>query len=147
MRPRLVLIFASLLSSIVPATFARESESSMDSHPVSVVEADVYVNRFLTTMKLKCFAEDLELLQGVEALEDGFYDSDELLDATQDHAEYLAEKITIRDASGDLIPAKVTEIIDIQIPEEGIRAGTLMNYQMGFELEFKYEEPPEFITI
>ena len=98
-------------------------------------------------MKLKCFAEDLELLQGVEALEDGFYDSEELLDATQDHAEYLAEKITIRNAAGDLIPAKVTEIVDIQIPDDGIRAGTLMNYQMGFELEFKYEEPPEFITI
>ncbi|MDB4357719.1 hypothetical protein N9Z11_03515, partial [Mariniblastus sp.] len=51
------------------------------AHPVSVVEADIYVNRAQTTMRLKCFAEDLELLQGVEALENGFYDSDELLDA------------------------------------------------------------------
>ena len=30
------------------------------NHPVSVVEADIYVNRFKTTMRLKCFAEDLE---------------------------------------------------------------------------------------
>ncbi len=116
-------------------------------HPVSVVEADIYVNRFRTTMKLKCFAEDLELLQGVAPLEDGFYDPDELVDATQDHAKYLAEKITIRNAEGELLPARVTEVIEFEIPEEGIRSGTLMNYQMGFVLEFEYDQPPEFITI
>ncbi len=118
-----------------------------NSHPVSVVEADIYVNRAQTTMRLKCFAEDLELLQGVEALEDGFYDSEELLDATKDHAEYLAERITIRDANGNLFKPKITEIIDIEIPEEGIKAGMLMNYPMGFEIEFKYDRPPEFITV
>ncbi|MGB1930205.1 MAG: hypothetical protein ACPHO8_12920 [Mariniblastus sp.] len=123
------------------------TNSAPKSHPVSVVEADIYVNRAQTTMRLKCFAEDLELLQGVEALEDGFYDSEELLDATKDHAEYLAERITIRDANGNLFQPKITEIIDIEIPEEGIKAGMLMNYPMGFEIEFKYDEPPEFITI
>ncbi len=101
------------------------------SHPVSVVEADIYVNRFRTTMRLKCFAEDLELLQGVEALEDGLYDSEELLDATKDHAEYLAEKITIRNAAGELMTPKIKEIIDIEIPDEGIKAGNLMNFSDG----------------
>lgn len=118
-----------------------------NAHPVSVVEADIYVNRAQITMRLKCFAEDLELLQGVEALENGLYDSDELLDATKDHAEYLAERITIRDANGNLFTPKITEIIDIVIPEEGIKAGMLMNYPMGFEIEFKYDKPPEFITV
>lgn len=118
-----------------------------NAHPVSVVEADIYVNRAQITMRLKCFAEDLELLQGVEALENGLYDSDELLDATKDHAEYLAERITIRDANGHLFKPKITEIIDIEIPEEGIKAGMLMNYPMGFEIEFKYDKPPEFITV
>ncbi len=70
-----------------------------------------------------------------------------LRDATQDHAKYLAEKITIRNAVGELIPAKITEIVDFEMPEAGIRAGTLMNYQLGFVLEFTYDQPPEFITI
>jgi hypothetical protein len=144
-KPCSILIFVFLLLTMTAA--AEASTTCGAVHPVSVVEADIYVNRFQTTMKLKCFAEDLELLQGVEALEDGLYDSEELLDATQDHADYLAEKITIRNAAGELIPAKVTEVVDMEIPEEGIRAGTLMNYQMGFELEFTYEQPPEFITI
>ena len=116
-------------------------------HPISIVEADIYVNRFRTTARLKCFADDLEILQGVEPLDDGFYDPDELVDATKDHAKYLAEKITLRNSAGELMPAKVTEIVHFEIPQEGISSGHLMNYQMGFELEFNYETPPEFITI
>jgi hypothetical protein len=150
-KPRTILIclfacafFVDDINAMLIAPFFNRS---VESHPVSVVEADIYVNRFRTTMKLKCFAEDLELLQGVAPLEDGFYDSDELLDATQDHAQYLAEKITIRNAEGELIKPRIVEIIEFEIPEAGIRSGTLMNYQMGFVFEFDYEQPPEFITI
>jgi hypothetical protein len=129
----------------VPAT-ATTSYSSAN-HPVSVVEADVYVNRAKTIARLKCFAEDLELLQGVAANPDGLYDSEELREATQDHAKYLAERFELIDAKGKKLPAKVIEIVDFDIPAEGIRAGTLMNYQMGFVLEFDYDSPPEFLTI
>ena len=120
---------------------------SSAEHPVSVVEADVYVNRAKTIVRLKCFAEDLELLQGVEAFEDGMYDDEELREATQDHAKYLAERIELIGADGEKLKAKVVEIVDFDIPEEGIRAGTLMNYQMGFVLEFKHDAPPEFLTM
>ena len=98
-------------------------------------------------MRLSCFAEDLELLQGVEALQDGFYENEELVDATKDHAEYLGEKIVLRNADGELMVPKLVEIIDIEIPDERIKAGSLMNYKMGFVFEYRYEKPPEFITI
>ncbi|MEL7499383.1 MAG: hypothetical protein AAFN77_17390 [Planctomycetota bacterium] len=118
-------------------------------HPVSIVNADVYVNRNRTTMKLTCFAEDLELLQGVEALPSGLYDPEELIDATKDHGEYLAERITIRDINGELLTPKIVETIDIEIPEEGIPAGKLMDFTIGFVLEYSYKDAPEpkFLTI
>ena len=56
------------------------------AHPVSIIEADVLVTKKKTTMRLRCFAEDLELIQGVEPYEDGKYDTDELLDSIDDHA-------------------------------------------------------------
>lgn len=127
-----------------------ESENFRSStHPVSVVEADVYVNRNRTTMKLKFFAEDLELLQGVEALENGFYDTEELIDATRDHADYLAEKILLRDMQGELIKPRVAEIIDLEAPEGGIPAGRLMEYPIQVVLEYDYPNAPEpeFLTI
>ncbi len=116
-------------------------------HPVSVIEADIYVTKFKTTMRLRCFAEDLELLQGVEALDDGFYDSEELREATVDHADFLAEKIQLLDVKGNAIPAKVIEINDFEMPDEGIRQGELMKYTIGIVLEFSYDKPPDFLTI
>ena len=98
-------------------------------------------------MRLKCFAEDLELLQGVEVRDNGFYDSEELLDATKDHAEYLGEKIILRNSEGEILKSKLIETTDIEIPDEGIKSGELMNYPMSFEFEIRFEKPPEFITI
>lgn len=117
------------------------------AHPVSVIEADIYVQRFKTTLRLKCFADDLELLQGVEPLEDGTYDSEELLAAQQDHARFLADKVQLFDAQGNRLPLKVTEVVPLEIPPGGIRSGELMNYTLGFHLEASYEQAPEFITI
>ena len=98
-------------------------------------------------MRVTCFAEDLEMLQGVEALESGFYDSDEIKDATQDHAEYLAERLTIRDVNGELLKPKISEIVDAEIPAGGIPAGKLMEYELEFLFDYKYDKAPEFITI
>ena len=141
-----------ILAGLPTAAFGFEHPVKIDNltaeHPVSVVEADIYVNRFRTTMRLKCFAEDLELLQAVEPLDSGFYDLEELNEATDDHADYLAEKITVRDKDGNLLKPRLTETRYIQIPEgEQIKAGSLMEYTIGFVLEFVHDEPQEFITI
>ena len=144
----LVLIAAwpvTLFDSL--ASICAAAESANSAHPVSVVEADIYVGKFKTTMRLKCFAEDLELLQGVEPYEDGNYDNKELVEATRDHAKYLNEKILIMDVDGVPMKGKVIEIIDFDIPEEGIPSGQLMNYSMGYVIEYSYDAPPEFITI
>lgn len=116
-------------------------------HPVSIVEADIYVNQARTAIRLTCFAEDLELLQGIEPGEDGIYDSAEIGEATEDHAEYLAERIILRDKEGEQLPATVTNITRVPIPDDGIKAGTLMEYTMAFELEVKHAVPPEFLTL
>ena len=136
-----------LLVLIISFGMARFAAAGCSEHPVSIVEADVYVQRFKTTMRLRCFAEDLELLQGVEALENGTYDSDELRAAHQDHAKFLAERIQLIDSAGARIEAKITEIQDIDLPAEGVRQGELMNYRLGYVLEFAYDQPPDFLTI
>ena len=121
--------------------------ASNGRHPVSVIEADIYVTKFKTTMRLKCFAEDLELLQGVEALDDGFYDTQELREATVDHADFLAEKIELIGSDGSKYKAKVVEIVDFEIPEGQVRQGELMKHTIGIVLEFSYDKAPDFLTI
>jgi hypothetical protein len=142
-----LLLLAALLTGFFCAPPAVATETTSREHPVSVIEADIYVQRFKATVRLKCFADDLELLQGVEPLEDGSYDSKELLAAQQDHARFLADRIQLFDATGNRLALKVTEVVPLEIPPAGIRAGELMNYTLGFHLETSYEQPPEFITI
>ena len=136
-----------LIAVFVVGLTGRRATGGPLEHPVSVVEADVLVTQTRITMRLKAFAEDLELLQGVEPMEDGFYDSDELHDATEDHADYLLEHIDLILADGTRLEGKVVGVTHFEIPEEGIRQGTLMNYTMGFVLEYELPAPPEFVTI
>ena len=123
------------------------ADDDNSSHPVILVEADIYVNRFRTIAKLRFLGDDLELLQGVEARQDGFYDEDEIEEATEDHIRYLQERIIFRDAQGEAWTAKLRSFIPIDFPLEGIQAGELINYQVELEWEFSYESPPDFITI
>ena len=143
-------ITLTMLCSLPGFAFSAGSESdhsSVSKHPVSVIEADIYVTKFKTTMRLKCFAEDLELLQGVEALDDGFYDTEELREATIDHADFLAEKIELIGSDGSKYKAKVVEIEDFEIPDGQVRQGELMKHTIGIVLEFSYDKAPEFLTI
>ena len=99
--PPIVLAVLAIVALLAWPSVAAPVGETMGRHPVPIIQANIYVSRYQATMKLTCYAEDLELLQGVEPLENGFYDSDELLEATRDHADYLAEKITLRDIRGE----------------------------------------------
>lgn len=146
------ILFTGLASialpiSGIPFALADGTSHTAARHPVSIVEADVFVQKFKTIMRLKCFADELELLQGVEALADGTYDADEIREATEDHARFLAERIRILDAAGNRMQPEITEIVHLVVPEQGLRQGELMNHSLGFQLEFRHDQPPEFITI
>lgn len=132
------------IAALVFGTSAHANEN----HPLSIVKANIFVSPTKLTMRLTCFAEDLELLQGVEPYEEtGKYDNQELAEGTEDHAQYLLEKILIMDANGDPYKGIVTNIKGFEVPDEGIAAGQLMNFTMSYVIEYKFETPPEFITV
>ena len=139
-------VFLAIVAISFGSSFANDPTNGT-RHPVSIVEADVYVQQFKTTMRLKCFADDLELLQGVQPDEEGLYNSDELIEATEDHGKFLAERIQLIDASGQVMKPKITGIVHMEIPEKGIRSGELMGYSLGYQIEFSCEKAPEFLTI
>ncbi len=145
------LAIAAVLSTAVETCDGREGDDYFNknnaSHPVILVEADIYVNRFRTIAKLRFLGDDLELLQGVEARQDGFYDEDEVEEATEDHIRYLQERVIFRDAQGEAFTPNLRSFMPIDFPLEGIQAGELINYQIELEWEFSYENPPDFITI
>ncbi|MEZ6095575.1 MAG: hypothetical protein R3C03_15325 [Pirellulaceae bacterium] len=102
-------------------------------HPVSIVEANIYVQKSKLVMNLKCFADDLELLQGVSPLADGSYDPAELIEATKDHADFLAERIELFNARGEKLEARIIEALAPEILKRGF-IGDLMNLFCNFQI-------------
>ena len=116
-------------------------------HPVSIIDADVFVQRFKTTARLRFYVEDLSLIQGMEPDENGIFDYDLIMETFAEHRKYLLENIQLRDIDGNLLQGKIVEVVDHAIPEEGIEAGRVMEYTLGMVVEYAYAAPPEFITI
>lgn len=150
--PGLSLVLAAALWLIggleaVAGTFARMEVGRAARHPVSVVEADIFVQKSRTVMRLRCFADELELLHGVEPLPDGTYDLEELRETTVEHGQYLADRIQLIDSAGAVLSGKITEVVHLEPPPGGLRAGQLMNCFLGYELEYEYDSPPDFLTV
>ena len=145
-----LILVSVLLFGWLPSLSANENQPRAVSprlHPISIIEADIYVNRFKTTMRLKMFADDLQLFQGLEADETGMFIPDEIRAAIKAHKDFLADRIKLIDADGVQLKGVCVEIAEIKIPEEGIDSGQLMNYQLGYIFEYKYDKPPEFLTL
>lgn len=115
-------------------------------HPISVTETHVFVTQQSARARIQLFAEDLLLFQDLEVDAEGVLTAEELKRGLELHREFLLERVTLRDADGNLIPSKVTDVVPFEIPEEGIPEEDLMLYQATYELEFDFSSPPEFLT-
>ena len=115
-------------------------------HPISITEADVYVTRDHATVRLKMFAEDLYLFHDIEGDDNDVISADQLRQAMEDHKQFLAERFIIRDAAGERIPGRLTNMQPFEIPPEGIETGDLMNHSLMYQFEYKFSEAPEFLT-
>jgi len=116
------------------------------AHPISVTEARIFVTQKSARARIQLFAEDLLLFQGLEVDENGRLPPGELRRGLELHKAFLVERVTLRDAEGNLIPSRVTDLVPFEIPDEGIAEEDLMLYQATYELEYQFAAPPEFLT-
>ena len=116
-------------------------------HPISVTETQVYVTRNNARMRVKLFAEDLFLFEGLEANELDVLPPDELRRGLKLHRDFLLRKITLRDSSGEAFKGEVTDVQPFEIPEDGIPVSELMLHTATYEIEYTFQSPPEFLTI
>lgn len=136
---------ASFLSAV--AIVVGTAAGLAADHPVPIITADLYVNRTKATMQLKFFAEDLELIQEMQANAQGLFERSAIDKAFAAHREYLRDGIQLRDVDGSLVAGKIVDFNDSDIPPEGIQSGKLMNFALGMVLEYSFERPPEVLTL
>ena len=116
-------------------------------HPISVTEAQVFVTRTAARVRIKLFAEDLFLFQGLEPDAQDVISAEELSRGLEQHKQFLLDKFNLRDARGNAFKGSVTDVQRFEIPEEGIPVDDLMLHTATYELEYPFAEPPEFLTL
>lgn len=115
-------------------------------HPISITEAQAFVTASRVRMRIQLFAEDLFLFQGLEPNDEDVIEADQLELGLDKHRDFLLDKVQILDASGKALPSDVTDVQPFEIPDEGIPVAELMLHSATYQLEFEYDEPPEFLT-
>jgi len=93
------------------------------------------------------FAEDLILFQGLEPNDQDRLIPEDLKRGLEDHKKFLLEKISLRDANGELYKGQITDMKPFEIPADGIAASDMMQHTATYEIEVPFAMPPEFLTI
>ncbi len=138
------LLIGSLILSVGQSATACAPNAK---HPISVTEASIFVTRLKAIVRIQMFAEDLILFQGLEPNDQDRISPDDLKRGLADHRAFLLERVTLRDAKGELIKGEVTDVKPFDIPADGILSTDMMLHTATYELEFPFSEPPEFLTI
>lgn len=107
----------------------------------------MFVTKTRAKTRIQMFAEDLVLFQGLEPDEQDRLRPDDLRQGLEDHKAFLLEKFTLRDASGEKVPAQVTDLKPFEIPADGIPSADMMKHTAVYEIEHTFASPPEFLTI
>ncbi len=131
----------------LPTTAAAGPYKLCAAHPISVTETDVFVTRTKAIVRVRMFAEDLMLFQGLEPNDQDVISAADLQQGLKQHRQFLLDKITLRDAAGQPYPGSITDLKPFQIPDEGIPVSDLMLHTATYQIEYPFPEPPEFLTL
>jgi hypothetical protein len=118
-----------------------------NQHPISITEASMFVTKTTARTRLQMFAEDLVLFQGLEPDSADRISADDLRRGLEDHKAFLLEKFVVRDAAGERLTGRVTDLKPFEIPADGIPSTEMMKHSAVYEIEHSFASPPEFLTI
>ena len=134
-----ILLFCTLPNGVCEATGT--------AHPISITEVQMFVTRSKAILRVQMFAEDLILFQGLEPNDQDRLIPEDLKRGLEDHKTFLLEKISLRDANGELYKGQITDMKPFEIPADGIAATDMMQHTATYEIEVPFAMPPEFLTI
>lgn len=139
-----------MLASVVRAfclvlLFCVTADASV--HPISVTEAQIFVTKTSARVRIKLFAEDLNLFHELESNELERIPPDELRRGLELHRDFLLRKFTLRNTKGEAYKGRIVDVQPFEIPDDGIAIDDLMRHTATYALEYHFVEPPEFLTI
>ncbi len=151
---RLLICPVLLVTVCGSVGFSFESPASVadprlrrNQHPISITEASMFVTKTTARTRLQMFAEDLVLFQGLEPDAADRISAEDLRRGLEDHKAFLLEKFVVRDAAGERLIGRVTDLKPFEIPPDGIPSTEMMKHSAVYEIEHSFASPPQFLTI
>jgi len=123
------------------------SDCVFAEHPLSITEAQIFVTRTSARARITLFAEDLKLFHELEANEIDFLPESEIRRGIELHKDFLKERVRLLDELGEAWPSTITDVQLFDIPPDGVPVADLMLHSLTYEFEFRFDKPPEFLTI
>jgi hypothetical protein len=117
-----------------------------DAHPISITEAYVYVTRERVTVHLEVYLEDLFLFHDLQLNEQDFLEPDIIERGIGKHRDFLLERFLVRDAIGESLAGRCTEVKRFEMQSEGVPLAESMAHKLTFVFEYLTADPPEFLT-
>lgn len=145
-RPWLTMAAVMAMGFVCQAVEAG-SRPSAATHPISITESQIFVSKSVAQVRIKLFAEDLNLFHSLEADDLDMLSPSELRRGLEEHRSFLLEKFTLRDVKGDPYTGQITDVMPFEIPDNGISLDDLMDHTVTYAIEYPFETPPEFLTI
>lgn len=122
------------------------TDKSDASHPISLTRASIYLTREAAEVRIEVFLEDLYLFHQLQPNREDFLNLSVIKEGIQLHEQFLSERFEITDVQGNRFESQSVSVAPYDLPAEGVPLSDLMGHQLVFDLQYKFDQPPEFLT-
>ena len=140
---RSVLRRLLLLTLVWTIFFIDKSDAS---HPISLTRASIYLTREAAEVRIEVFLEDLYLFHQLQPNREDFLNLSVIRQGIQLHEQFLSERFEIADVQGNRFESQSVSVAPYDLPAEGVPLSDLMGHQLVFDLQYNFDQPPEFLT-
>ncbi|MEC7679830.1 MAG: hypothetical protein VX694_11210, partial [Planctomycetota bacterium] len=140
---RSVLRRLLLLALVWTIFFIDKSDAS---HPISLTRASIYLTREAAEVRIEVFLEDLYLFHQLQPNREDFLNLSVIQQGIQLHEQFLSERFEITDVQGNRFESQSVSVAPYELPAEGVPLSDLMGHQLVFDLQYNFDQPPEFLT-
>lgn len=139
-KPLLMLLLFATVSGVAIGGVHRES------HPISITRASVYLTRESADVRIEVFLEDLYLFHQLKPNREDFLDLEVIRQGIELHEQFLAQRFELADVEGQRFKVENVVVGPYDLPAEGVPLSDLMGHQLVFDLQYIFDQPPEFLT-
>jgi len=116
------------------------------SHPISLIDADAKVYKDKIQIKIAVMPEDFVIFYRLRPDQNDNFSRKLIHEMAEKHKTFLLKYFNILNGNGEYLEGKVSKVKIFRMKKTGIHGRNLMDKYLFYFLEYKFKEPPKFLT-